>query len=256
MLNFHSFLLERVYKITRQEEDDINELVEKYKDTFFKNTATKFKIHDKTPQVIFKDELDKKGRYILGTLSLRNLETNRDRKVKVVVDFDKEALNRGEFSDFFKEIVLFYYPLGYNEHRIADTITHEMLHAKQHYKKMSKEYTKAIKIRKLPTGEKTFRSNRAYFLDPLEYPVYTTLLAKQFLKLYRTSENLDRIKLKAFLEDFIKSGAKPVFDTRAPDLFLDKQDFLKFLYRNRKHKKYADVYKNFIKKLYWLLNEL
>ena len=256
MLNFHSFLLERVYKITRQEEDDINELVEKYKDTFFKNTATKFKIHDKTPQVIFKDELDKKGRYILGTLSLRNLETNRDRKVKVVVDFDKEAHNRGEFIDSHNEIVLFYYPLGYSESIILDTITHEMLHAKQHYKKVGKKYHEAIKLRKLPSGESTFRSNRTYYLDPVEYPVYTTLIVKQFLKEYKNSEQIDRIKLKAFLEDFIKAGAKPVFDNRAPDVILDKGTFIKFLYKNRRHKKFRKIYRNFLKKLAWVYNKL
>ena len=82
MFNFRTFLLERVYKITSEQEDDIEELAKKYKDTFFKDTATKFKIHSKGPKVVFKDELDKKGRYKLGTLSLRNLETNRQKKLK------------------------------------------------------------------------------------------------------------------------------------------------------------------------------
>ena len=131
-----------------------------------------------------------------------------------------------------------------------------MLHAKQHYKKVGKKYGKAIKIRKLPNGETTFRSNRAYYLDPVEYPVYTTLLVKQFLKEYKNSEQIDRIRLKSFLEDFIKSGAKPIFDDRAPQIVIDKGTFIKFLYKNRKHKKYNKIYKNFIKKLYWLYNKL
>jgi len=255
-MSFINFVLEKVYDISDREESDIKKLVDKYKQTFFKDSVTKLKIIDKTPLKYFEDDLDENERYYLGSLKVKDFETDKNKKVEVFVNFDKEAPNRGEFFDEDDEIVLYYYPLGFSIDKIKDVLTHEVLHAKQHYKKMGKKYRKAIKRRKLPSGEVTFRSNRDYYFDPVEFPVYTTLIVQQYLSEYFESDKLNKKRLKSFLEDFIKSGAKPTTDSRAPESILDKYDFFKFIYRNRKQKEYSKIYKSFIKKLFWLYSKL
>lgn len=255
-MSFKKFILEKVYEISKKEESDIKKLVDKYKQTFFKDSITKLKIIDVTPLKYFKDKLDEKDRYKLGILKVKDFETDKNKNVKIFVSFDKDSSNRGEFFDENDEIVLYYYPLGFIVDKITDVLTHEVLHAKQHYKKTSKKYSKAIRRRKLPTGDVTFRSNRDYYFDPVEFPVYTTLIVQQYLSEYIDSDKSNKIKLKAFLKEFIKSGAKPTTDSRAPESIIDKYDFFKFLYRNRKNKDYSKMYKSFIKKLFWLYSKL
>lgn len=255
-MNFVNFILEKVYEISDKEEKDIDKIVDKYKQKFFKDGVTKLKIIDATPIKYFKDELEDDDTLFLSDIRVKDFEKDKNKKVEIYVNFDKSATNRGEFVDDGDKILLFFYPLGYSVDKIKDVLTHEILHAKQHYKKTSKKYAKAIRKRKLPSGETTFRSNRDYYFDPVEMPVYTTLIVQQFLSDYMSSDKANKKRLKTFLKDFIKSGAKPTVDTRAPEAVVDKYDFFKFLYRNRKHKEFKDRYKSFIKKLYWLYSKL
>jgi len=256
MINFLNFILEKVYDLSDKEEKDIEKLVSKYTELFFKDNKTKIKIIAVTPKKYFEDELDEKGRLHLGDIKVKDLEKDKIRKIEIFVSFEKDQNARGEFSESEKEVVLYYFPLGASKDRIKDVLTHEILHAKQHYKKIGEKYKKAVKRRKLPSGEVTFRSNRDYYLDPVELPVYTTLIVKQFLQEYESNEDIYKVKLKSFLKDFIKTGAKPTVDDRAPDAIIDKNDFLKFLYRNRRNKQYSRQYKSFIKKLFWLYSKL
>jgi hypothetical protein len=254
-MTFKEFITERVYNIPEKENNDIENIVNKYKNTFFKDSITKIKVVEATPSKFFKDKLDQNGRLPLGSIRVIDLSNNKIKKVKITVDFTKDS-NSGEFFDETQEIVLYYYTLGFNLNKIRDVLTHEVLHAKQQYKETSNKYRKAIRRRKLPSGETTFRSNRAYYMDPVEFPVYTTLIIRQIISDYKESDKLQRSIIKAFLFDFIKSGGRPTNDSRAPEAVLDKHDFLKFLYKNRKNKQYRENYKNFIKKLYWLYGKL
>ena len=256
MIDFLNFISEKVYEISNKEEKDIEKLVDKYKELLFKDTSTKIKIIDVTPKKYFEDKLDEKGRLPLGDIKVKDLERDKFRKIDIVVSFEKDTNARGEFYESEKEVVLYYFPIGFSTDRVRDILTHELLHAKQHYKKIGEKYKKAVKRRKLPSGEVTFRSNRDYYFDPVEMPVYTTLIINQFLKEYESNNDIYKIKLKSFLRDFIRTGAKPTVDDRAPDAIIDKNDFLKFLYKNRKNKKYSRQYKSFIKKLFWLYSKL
>lgn len=258
MNSFTSFISERVYEITSEEEKQINDIVEKYRELFFKDRKTSLKISYETPEIYFKDQLDDTGENLyLGTINYIDLKDNIVKPTNVFISFDREANSRGEFYDEYNEIYLYYYNLEFKERLIKDILTHELLHAKQHYKKMSKSYKEAIRKRKKPSGEYGLRSYRKYYYDPLELPVYTTLLVRDILSEYRESNKLEKVMLKNFLEGFIKRGAEiRKIDGFVPECILDKRDFLKFIFLNRKHKKYKKLYKDFIKKLYWTYNKM
>jgi hypothetical protein len=258
MDSFTSFITERVYEITDEEEKQINDLVKKYKDLFFKDRKTSLKISYETPEVYFKDQLDETGENLfLGTINYIDLQDKETKSTNIFVSFERDASSRGEFYDEYGEIYLYYYNLEFKEKLIKDILTHELLHAKQHYKKMSKSYKEAIRKRKKPSGEYGLRSYRKYYYDPLELPVYTTLLVRDFLSEYRESNRLEKYMLKNFLAGFIKRGAEVrESDSIVPEFILDRRDFLKFIFLNRKHKKYRQAYKDFIKKLYWTYNKM
>jgi hypothetical protein len=255
-MNFKKFILEKVYELSDKEEKEIDKLVKKYKNTFFKDSKTKIEILKKTPKEYFKDKLNEDEQYKLGNITVKDLEKNKDTKIKILVDFTKGYTNRGEYLEEDKTIFLYYYPLGFIESKIKDVITHEILHAKQQYKKMSKKYKKAITKRKLPSGEETFRSNRDYYMDPVEFPVYTTLIIKQLLFDYKELDKFEKIKFKEYVKNFIKNGAKLTVNNKTPETLLDKADFFNFIRRNRNNKKYREYYKSFLKKLYWLYEKL
>lgn len=255
-MTFKEYFIERVYDIPEEEDKNIDKLVERYRELVFKDPTTRIKISHLTPQKYFEKDINEDGRLKIGRIKVKDLGIGKDIELNVLIDFTKGGNNMGEFYDDSNDIVLYYYALGFSVYKIKDTLTHEILHAKQHYKKMSKKYKQSTKTRKRKDGSVTFRSNRGYYLDPLELPVYTTLIIKQFYKEYKESDKLQRKQLKLFLANFIKTGARPTVDVAAPDTVVSKNDFLKFLFLNRKNKKYSKIHKNFIKKLYWVYSKL
>jgi hypothetical protein len=259
MRSFVDYIFEKVYKITPAEQEQVDKLVDKYKKLFFKDSTTAFKIHAQTPQVYFKKLLNEKdpNNLFLGSIKYLDLQDGKPKKVKIFVNFEKGSTSKGEYYDEDKEIILYFYGLEYNNRIVRDTLTHELLHAKQQYKKTGTKYKEAIKPRVLPDGTKTFRSNRAYYYDPVEIPVYTSLIVRNILSNYKKSDRLEKRILKEYIADFIKRGAKlNPDDERAPVFLLDKADFLKYIYRNRKHKNYKKNYHNFLKKLYWAYSKM
>jgi len=259
MRSFVDYIFEKVYKITPVEQEQIDKLVNKYKKLFFKDSATALNIHVKTPQVYFKDLLNEKdpNNLFLGSIKYLDFQDGKSKKIKVYVNFEKGSTSMGEYYDGDKEIILYFYGLEYNNRVVRDTLSHELLHAKQQYKKTGKKYKEAIKPRVLPNGTKTFRSNRAYYFDPVEIPVYISLIARDIISNYKKSDKLEQSILKDYVADFIKRGAKlDPSEERTPVFLLDKADFLRHIYRNRKHKDYKKNYQNFLKKLYWAYSKM
>jgi len=259
MQNFVNFIFEKVYKITKDENDQIEKLIKKYEKLFFKDLKTRARILIKTPQEFFKDKLNPQdpNNLFLGAINYLDLEDDKIKKTNVFVNFEVDTTSNGEYYDKHNEIILYFHSLGSNKRKIKDTLTHELLHAKQQYKAIGKKYKSSIKDRKLPDGSITMRSNRGYFFDPLEMPVYTTLIVRDIISNYKSSDKQERKILKNYIRDFIKRGAKlDINDDLAPAFLIDKRQFLKFVYKNKNNIKYRKNYNDFLKKLYWAYTKM
>ena len=259
MQSFVNFIFEKVYKVTKEENEQIEKLVKKYEKLFFKDLKTRAKILIKTPQIFFKDKLNSQdpNNLFLGSIKYEDLKDNIIKKTNVFVNFETEYTTHGEYYDKDNEIILYFHPLGSNKRKVKDTLIHELLHAKQQYKTISKNYKTSTRSRTLPDGSITMRSNRGYYFDPLEMPVYTTLIVRDIISNYKSEDKVERKKLKKYIRDFIKRGAKlDVNDSDAPAFLIDKRDFLKFVYKNKNNVKYRKNYNDFLKKLYWAYTKM
>ena len=259
MQNFVNFLFEKVYKITKDENEQIEKLVKKYEKLFFKDLKTRARILIKTPQEFFKDKLNPQdpNNFFLGSIKYEDLKDNKIKKTKVFVNFEIDNTTNGEYYDAHNEIILYFHSLGSNKRKIKDTLTHELLHAKQQYKTIGSSYKKSIRNRVLPYGSITMRSNRGYFFDPLEMPVYTTLIVRDIISNYKSGDRQERKIFKNYIRDFIKRGAKlDINDSLAPAFLLDKANFLKFIYKNKNNVKYRKNYNDFLKKLFWAYTKM
>ena len=172
-MNLKEFILEaRAFELTPEEYKQITVLTDKFikkyqgltAEEIFKNTTA----FEKDELAGYGLETDKKTlpRYaLLGNVNVYDHAIKKKKKVPIYVIFfyfegDTDGLYRDEANDIF----LFHENLKYkSKDSIFELLSHEVVHAAQHYKKLSPEYQKAVRAKRF--GPK---SQRAYFIAPLE----------------------------------------------------------------------------------------
>jgi len=257
ILTFKEFFLEKkVYDLDPEEESQINTIVRRYLHFFPSEGKKKYEIIQKTPQIFYKDRLDHNQRFVLGDIDYTDLLTNEKKYVVVMVDFTKGHNKFASYNPFLDYITLYYYNSVSNKSFLKDKIAHEVYHAKQQQKKHGEKYTRSIGKRTRKDGSTTIRSKRGYYLDPREFPVYSTLIVKDIEETYKKGNKSEKEKLLLFLSLFLKHGKSVLSDMDIPAFLKDKQDFINTLYRNKDNPSYSNLYKKFANKVYWVYDKL
>ena len=124
-----------------------------------------------------------KPRYdFLGPIHIRDRSTKGKRVVNVFVVFNSRGSDGGVYFDDGNEIFLYHNNLkaespGY----IHEVITHETIHAVQHYKKMSTAYARAVTAKQFGPKSKT-----AYYSEPMEREATLSGLVAQLRKTFNS----------------------------------------------------------------------
>jgi hypothetical protein len=212
---------------------------------------------------IYLDEKDKslKPRYIhLGTYIVSERKTKNTKNVDVFLVIDAPSTkNNGVYRESAEEIYLFHDLLvNFTKQRVTDTVSHEIIHAVQHYKYVSDRYNK-------PEEDKDV-ANRNYYLEPIEKEatlggivssLYDTFLSylntiKKYNKLYdKTLVRFYTRKASQFIDEittFIQTspGAyKQLTLSDVPEIILSNITFFTILSDDRQmRKKYqTDLFK-------------
>jgi len=261
MLPFKTFITERVYQLDSKENKQVEDVLQTYERLFDPSV-----IGNKDPQKVYKKNLTKDGIFI-GSIMFFDNASKQNREIPVYVSFEDVSAD-ASFSDEDNVIELFY-----NQFDDLSTIlkrnkiAHELFHAKQHYKKITTGYKKAIGKRSLPSGDVAIRSERGYYFAPNEYPVQVASIIHEMDRQYRLI--LKHIKSgngrqfwekqrQGFLRllDMFLRSPKVITGNDLPSYLKDQERFIRALYRNKNDVKYSKYYKDFKRKLYWFYQNL
>jgi hypothetical protein len=261
MLPFRSFIVEKTYELSPQENKQVENILNEYQ-KFFSSEA----LGDYDPQEVYKKHIQN-DMLPIGTIKYLDKETNEEGTVSVYVSFEKFAADASYEQE--DNIIVLYYR-HYNRLSTImkrNKIVHELFHAKQHYKTLTSGYKRAIHKRTLPSGLETIRSERGYFFSPNEYPVQLASLTHEMDRQYMLIlQNLKRGLNRKFwenqkagflklLDQFIRAP-KLVNDQDLPNYLKNEKRFIKALFRNKDDPKYSKYYKDFKTKLYFYHQKL
>lgn len=124
-----------------------------------------------------------KPRYeFLGPIYIRDRSTKEKRTINVFVIFNSKGNDGGVYFDDDSEIFLYHNNLktGSSEY-IHETITHETIHAVQHYKKMSSAYSRAVTAKQFGPKRRA-----AYYSEPMEREATIGGLVAQIRKTFNS----------------------------------------------------------------------
>jgi hypothetical protein len=124
-----------------------------------------------------------KPRYeFLGPIHIRDRSTKEKRTINVFVIFNSQGNDGGVYFDDDNEIFLYHNNLktGSSEY-IHETITHETIHAVQHYKKMSSAYSRAVTAKQFGPKRRA-----AYYSEPMEREATIGGLVAQIRKTFNS----------------------------------------------------------------------
>jgi len=219
-MKFKDFFIERqVFALNTGEQSQVDQLTAKYVNEMQKLSPKDIK---KTTEPLDKSIYDRlnvsslnnaKPRYdFLGVINIKDRSTEEERAINVFVIFNVDSNASGVYYDEEGEIFLFHDILKYESSRyVHEILTHETIHAVQHYKKMSTAYSRAVAAKRFGPKSKT-----AYYTEPMEREATIGGLVAQILKTFndhlnninneiknKKSENVIRyylIKLETFLK--------------------------------------------------------
>jgi hypothetical protein len=172
-----------------------------------------------------------KPRYdFLGAINIKDRSTDEKRIINVFVIFNNQGPDGGVYFDEESEIYLYHDNLKYESSKyIHETLTHETLHAVQHYKKMSTAYSRAVTAKRFGPKRKT-----AYYSEPMEREATIGGLVAQIRKTFKEHLNIIDNEIKRGktenviryytikLETFLKSIE--VFATTPPENYLKHKE--------------------------------
>jgi hypothetical protein len=172
-----------------------------------------------------------KPRYdFLGAINIKDRSTDEKRIINVFVIFNNQGPDGGVYFDEESEIYLYHDNLKYESSKyIHETLTHETLHAVQHYKKMSTAYSRAVTAKRFGPKRKT-----AYYSEPMEREVTIGGLVAQIRETFKEHLNIIDNEIKRGktenviryytikLETFLKSIE--VFATTPPENYLKHKE--------------------------------
>lgn len=243
MLSFKLFLEKKTYTLTSKENEQVEDIVNIYRNTLFKN---------------------KNKDITIGNIEYYNPINDSNKRIDVVVNFANKPGVRGAYYENPEQIVLYYNEFNnLSDNLKHNTIVHELLHAKQHYRKYTSYERQAVHKR---GRDNQIRSQRGYYLGNVELPIQiasiTHELERQYLSIIknikqgRDVQYWERHKnnfLKT-LESFIRADS--LKDISLPSYLRDQTSFIETLYRNKNNPKYSRAYKSFKSKLYWYYDNL
>jgi len=212
---------------------------------------------------IYLDKNDKslKPKYIhLGAYTVEERKTKITKNVDVFLVINAPTTtNNGVYRESVEEIYLFHDLFkNFTKHGVINTVSHEIIHAVQHYKHVSDKYSDSV------TGKET--PNKDYYLEPVEieatlggiisslYDTFLTHLSmiKKYNKVQdKTLTHYYEKKASQYIESiltFIQSSSS-VYNSLTskdiPEIILSKIVFFSTLStEDRMRKKYqADLYK-------------
>ena len=261
MTPFRTFIAEKVYTLSSQENKQVEDIFNKYQEYFSPEV-----LDGNDPKRVYKQAITDDRLYI-GDIAYYDSELKEDNSVPVYVSFEKFAADAA-YEKANNIIELFFLNFKkLSEQMQRNKIVHELFHAKQHYKTLTPEYRRALHRRVKPTGQVTIRSERGYFFAPNEYPVQIASIVQEMDRQYRLI--LQKIKIGSnvkfwenqrrgflrLLEQFIRSP-KLVEDKDIPNYLQNEKRFIKALFRNKDNPKYSKYYLDFKRKMAWYLQNL
>lgn len=238
-MTFKDFFIEkRIFTLDKEEQAQVDTLVTKYvndiqrlspkeikkiSEPFDKDTsnALDIKVIPGTGGIRFE---------FLGALKIIDRSVNKRRKINVFIIFNGDGDANGAYYDKRNEIFLYHNNL---RHESADFIheilTHEAVHAAQHYKTMSKKYSRAVVSKRF--GPKT---KRDYYTEPMEREATISGVVASTLKTFNSHLQLIENEIKRGkadmviyyyvkkLETFLKS--MEIFAKTPPENYLKHQE--------------------------------
>jgi hypothetical protein len=248
MLSFKHFVLERTYKFSPVEADEVEKIVDRYLEYFNPAVLKKLIILKAKPEDYYKNKINEKGNFFLGSIDYYDDSEKKNKTIGVEVSFNRNGKDRGRYECILhgdgtledEVIYLYYYKNKFDYEQIKDTLTHELYHAKQPHKRPGVEYRK---------------SKRGYYTDPIEVHNYTTNILDAIVSHYNNNSEDENKELLAYLKAFARKG-KLTADSNIPEYLKLKNDFIKTLYANRNHPKYKKEYQRFINKILWVIDKL
>jgi hypothetical protein len=248
MSSFKQFVLERTYRFTSSENNEVEKIVDRYLEYFNPAVLKKLIILKAKPEDFYKKKLNERGNFFLGSVDYYDDSEKKNKVIPVEVSFKRSAKDRGRYDGILHKngtlsdeiIYLFYYKIKLDREHIKDIVTHELYHAKQPYKIPGQEYGK---------------SKRGYYTDPIEVHNYTTNIIDAIQDQYHKNSDEENERLIEYLKIFAREGRIPK-DLDTPKFMQYKRDFIKTLYANRNNPKYKKEYQRFINKILWIINEL
>lgn len=158
---------------------------------------------------IFLDKTDRnlKPKYIhLGTYVVSERKTKITKNVDVFLVIDAPTTkNNGVYRESAEEIYLFHNLLvNFTKQRVIDTVSHEIIHAVQHYKYVSDKYNKAEEDRDV--------ANRNYYLEPVEKEAtlggIVSSLYDTFLSYLNTIKKYNKLYDKTLVRFYTKKASQ------------------------------------------------
>jgi hypothetical protein len=263
-LLFKEFVTEsRGFSLTPKEYAKVTEITKKYI-----NLVNNIDLRDTIPlpRRFFKDiKITKdskiKPRFIkLVDVELLDRETQNKKYIEVIVVFDYPSPPySGLYRQNTEEILLFFDGLvGQSYYKVFEIISHEIVHAVQHYKKTSEEYNRAVD----QDLSKDELAKKAYYTDPVEFEATLSGILSQLLATYNDYINHKKkykkqhdYRLSSFferkmwgflksLELFAKSTPETYFmfnELEIPAPLKDREEFFRIVselpYYKRKYQK-------------------
>ncbi len=207
-MNFKEFFVEkRVFALNKTEQTQVDRLAAKYvkKMQSLDSEGIKKISEPLSPSLYQKLNIEPesnklKPRYdFLGPIHIRDRSTKEKRTVNVFVVFNSKGSDGGVYFDDGNEIFLYHNNLKYESSSyIHETITHETIHAVQHYKKMSTAYSRAVTAKQFGPKRKA-----AYYSEPMEREATIGGLVAQIRKAFNSH-------LKVIEDEIAKNKASNV----------------------------------------------
>lgn len=171
-MRFRDFFTERTATaLEASEQKQVDKLTRKYISKIQKSTPKKIQKFELLGKGILRkvgatpiSGADKPRYEYLGTLNTVNRSTKTDQQIHVYVLFNCNSDASGMYYEDDNEIFLFHENLKFqSEGYIHEILSHETVHAVQHYKKQSQSYVRAV-------GAKQFgpKRKKAYYSEPIE----------------------------------------------------------------------------------------
>jgi hypothetical protein len=260
MLPFKSYLIERVYRLENEENKQVEDTLNAYERYLGQENLSVYNAIKRFSDVI------KDDRMLINTIEYFDNETKEENYIPVYVSFEDFAADAA--YDGRENVIELYYK-HFNKLTTSlkrNKIAHELLHAKQHYKKSPKGYRNALHKRTLPNGNATIRSKRGYYTAPNEFPVQlasiTHEMDRQYFQILQHIKKGSNVKFwekqrQGFirlLDMFIRSPK--INYSVLPTYLNDQKDFIETLFRNKNNPEYRKFYKDFKAKLYWYYQKL